>query len=179
MTRDATAMLVALVYGQGEGAVVGRVAQAARAAGLALAGMIQKDERRPERRRCDMALVDLASAREIAISQDRGKDARGCRLDHGALEEAAGLVMASLAAIPPPQALILSKFGKREIEGHGFRQVVEQAVERGVPVLVGVGVEHVEGFRAFAGEYGTVIESEDAARAWLATLAERRVTAVA
>lgn len=152
-----TAMLTALVYPTGEGAVIGRIAEAAQRHGLRVAGMIQKDERRPDRRRCDMSLVDLADGTEIRISEDRGKDTRGCRLDHGALEQAAFLAARSLEATPPPDLLVLSKFGKREIEGHGFRQVVERAVEIGVPVLVGVGNDHVEGFLAFAGEYGRVV----------------------
>jgi len=162
--------LAAVIYATGEGAVIGRLAEAARASGLAVAGMIQKDERRPDRRRCDMSLVDLATGTEIPISQDRGKDARGCRLDHGALEEAAALAMRALSDEGLPDLLVLSKFGKREIEGHGFRQIVERAVELGVPVLVGVGGEHVAGFRDFAGDYGIVLEDEAAASDWLKTV---------
>lgn len=154
------AMLTALLYSTGEGAVIGRLADAARARGLSVAGMIQKDERRPDRRRCDMSLVDLSTGTEIPISQDRGKDARGCRLDHGALEEAAALAARALDGEVPPDLLVLSKFGKREIEGHGFRQIVERAVELGIPVLVGVGADHVDGFLAFAGDYGHVVDSE-------------------
>lgn len=174
-----TAMLTALVYAQGEGAVIGRLATAARARGLRVAGMIQKDERRPDRRRCDMSLVDLATGTEIPISQDRGKDARGCRLDHGALEEAAALAARALDGEWLPDLLILSKFGKREIEGHGFRQIVEKAVELGVPVLVGVGEEHVEGFRAFAGEFGVVLDDETRALAEIDTLVTLTTTSVA
>ncbi len=166
----AEARLVALVYAQGEGAVIGRMAEIARDRGLVAAGMIQKDERRPERRRCDMSLVDLASGTEIPISQDRGKEARGCRLDHGALEEAAALAARALDATRLPDLLVLSKFGKREIEGHGFRQLVERAVELDIPVLVGVGEEHVEGFAAFAGDYGTILRAEAEVGAWLAGL---------
>lgn len=165
------AMLTALLYATGEGAVVGRLAEAARARGLLVAGMVQKDERRPDRRRCDMSLLDLATGTEIPISQDRGKDARGCRLDHGALEEAAALAMRALCDERLPDLLVLSKFGKREIEGHGFRQLVEKAVELGVPVLVGVGSDHVAGFRDFAGDYGIVLDDPMAADDWLKTIA--------
>ncbi len=163
--------LVALTYATGEGAVMGRVVEAARAAGLTIVGMLQKDERRPDRRRCDMTLVDLTTGLEIALSQDRGRDARGCRLDHAALEDAAGRALARLEAGPMPDLLILSKFGKREIEGHGFRQVVETAVAQGVPVLVGVTADHVEGFRAFGGGLETVVETVEDAEAIVAALA--------
>ncbi|WP_333824522.1 DUF2478 domain-containing protein [Pinisolibacter sp.] len=172
---DEPRMLTALLYAQGEGAVIGRLAEDARTLGLALAGMIQKDERRPDRRRCDMSLVDLPTGTEIPISQDRGREARGCRLDHGALEEAAALAMRGLDSDPLPDLLVLSKFGKREIEGHGFRQIVERAVELGVPVLVGVGAEHVAGFLDFAGEYGIVQDDESTARGWLKSIAARRM----
>lgn len=175
---DEPAMLTALLYETGEGAVIGRLAAAARARGLAVAGMIQKDERRPDRRRCDMSLVDLASGTEIPISQDRGRDARGCRLDHGALEEAAALAARALESDPLPDLLVLSKFGKREIEGHGFRQIVEKAVELGIPVLVGVGADHVEGFRTFAGEFGRVASSEAEVLREIADLAKRPATSV-
>jgi nucleoside-triphosphatase THEP1 len=173
------AMLTALLYATGEGAVIGRLAEAARARGLLVAGMIQKDERRPDRRRCDMSLVDLATGTEIPISQDRGKDARGCRLDHGALEEAAALAARALESTPLPDLLVLSKFGKREIEGHGFRQIVEKAVELGVPVLVGVGDEHVEGFRAFAGDFGRVVDETDEVLRIITDLATAPSTSVA
>ena len=160
--------LLALTYATGEGAVMGRVVDAAKAAGLVLAGMLQKDERRPDRRRCDMTLIDLSTGEEIALSQDRGKDARGCRLDHSALEEAAGRVAARLEAEPRPDLLILSKFGKREIEGAGFRQAIEQAVDLGIPVVVGVTSDHVEGFRAFGGGVEEVVETVEVVEAMVA-----------
>mgnify|MGYP001765481541 CR=1 FL=1 len=164
-------ILAALVYPTGEGAILGRLAEAAVAAGLDVAGMIQHDERRPDRRRCDMTLIDLTSGRRIALSEDRGKDTRGCRMDHAALEAAAGLALAALSGERLPDLLILSKFGKREIEGHGFRQVVEKAVELGVPLLVGVTADHVEGFRDFGGGLERVFEEGEDVAAMLAGLA--------
>lgn len=170
-------ILAALVYATGEGATVGRLAERARAAGLAVAGMIQHDDRRPDRRRCDMTLVDLTSGRRIALSEDRGRDTRGCRMSYAALEDAAGSALAALDGDALPDLLILSKFGKREIEGHGFRQVVERAVELGVPLLVGVTADHVAGFRDFGGGYEAVFEDRAEAEALIASLAARRRTA--
>ena len=162
------AIVLSLLYG------TWRILMQSSSAGLRLAGMLQKDERRPDRRRCDMTLVDLASGVEIALSQDRGRDARGCRLDHGALEEAAGRALGRLADGPLPELLLLSKFGKREIEGHGFRQVIERAVEAGVPVIVGVTADHVEGFHDFGGGLETVVEAIADAEAIVAALAAAR-----
>lgn len=164
-------MLAALVYVSGEGAVIGRLAARARAAGLRVAGMIQEDDPRPDRTRCDMTLVDLASGDRIRLSEDRGRDARGCRLDATALEAAAGLALAGLDGAVPPDLLVLSKFGKQEVEGRGFRQVVEKAVGLGVPILVGVTAEQIDGFRAFGGGLERVFETVEAAEAAIAALA--------
>ncbi len=164
-------ILAALVYATGEGATVGLLAETAQARGLRVAGMIQYDDRRPDRRRCDMTLVDLSSGRRIALSEDRGKDTRGCRMSYSALEEAAGMALAALESAELPDLLILSKFGKREIEGHGFRQVVERAVELGVPLLVGVTSDHVDGFRDFGGGYERVFETVAEVEALIADLA--------
>lgn len=173
MTRDEP-MLAALIYPTGEGAVMGRLAETALGLGLDVAGMIQHDERRPDRRRCDMTLVDLGSGTKIALSEDRGKDTRGCRMDHAALEEAAGLALAALSGESLPDLLVLSKFGKREIEGHGFRQVVEKAVELGVPLLVGVTADHVAGFRDFGGGLETVVDTVEAVEALIGALARAK-----
>lgn len=171
-------MLAALVYVSGEGAVIGRLAERAGAAGLGVAGMIQEDDRRPDRSRCDMTLIDLASGEKIPLSEDRGRDARGCRLDATALEAAAGLALAGLDGEVLPDLVVLSKFGKQEAEGRGFRQVVEKAVGLGVPVLVGVTVDQIEGFRAFGGGleriFETVAEAEAAIAALARTVRERR-----
>ena len=55
--------------GGGLSSVAGGISEAlvATAAGLLVAGMIQHDERRPNRRRCDMSLVDLATGRRIDL----------------------------------------------------------------------------------------------------------------
>ena len=46
-------------------AIISSVAQSAKAAGLKLAGVLQRDLQRPGRRRCDMDLTDLASGEVV------------------------------------------------------------------------------------------------------------------
>lgn len=71
----------------------------------------------------------------IRISQEPGDGARGCRLEGGALEEAVAEVAQRLdgAAL-----LIVSKFGEPEAAGRGLVPVIAEAVDRGLPVLLGV-----------------------------------------
>jgi nucleoside-triphosphatase THEP1 len=168
-------MLVAVVYGRREGAVIDRLVATAQARGLGVVGMIQKNEDRPGRTKCDMTVVDITSGREILISESRGEGARGCRLDTGALEEASALMLAELDAATAPDVLILSKFGKQEIAGRGFRQVVEKAIDRGVPVVVGVGEENLPGLRDFGGGLETVVETVAEAEAIVVRIAAAKV----
>jgi hypothetical protein len=146
-----------------------RIAERARAAGLRLAGALQKDEPRPGRRRCDMFLSDLASGRRIRISEDRGDLAQGCRLDAGGLTEAAALIERSIRSASP-DLVILNKFGKAEAEeGGGLRDAIAAALEADVPVLIGVAESYVPALKDFAGDLCAIAADEAAAWRWLAT----------
>lgn len=147
--------LAGIIYGTGEGPriddlLVATVARL-RARGLRLAGAIQHNTDGGDRCRCDMTLEDLASGQRVDISERRGPESRGCRLDSFALEASVGLVAQSLNA--PRDLVILNRFGKREAEGHGFRQIVDQAMEAGVPVLVAVSDGQREAWESFTGSY--------------------------
>lgn len=146
--------LAAVLYDPGTSrstdAALAEAAIRLRAAGLKVAGAIQKSIDRADRCACDVALEDLSSGRLIPISEDRGPLARGCRLDSLALEEVVGL---SEAAVEQgADILIVNRFGKREAEGHGFRQAIEGAVARGIPVVVAVNRESTSGWSAFVGD---------------------------
>lgn len=120
-----------------------------------LAGLVQHNQPRPGRSRCDMVLEELSSGELVPISQDRGPHARGCALDVGQLVTAMELVRVALAG--DPDLVILNKFGKTESEGGGFRPVIAEAVERGLPLLIAVPWRNIESWRLFAGEYGREI----------------------
>ena len=98
---------------------------------------------------CDMDVQILPDGPVIRISQSLGAEARGCRLDSQALEEAAGLVAAGLEN--GADLMIINKFGKSEAEGMGLRAVIAEAIARDVPVLVGLNVANEAAFDTFAG----------------------------
>lgn len=102
------------------------------------------------RLRCDMHLHLLGSARRIAISQNLGAYARGCRLDSAGLEDAAGAVEAELSSGSPPQVLIVNKFGKQECEGRGFCGAIALALEAGIPVVLAVNPTNLTTFTDWA-----------------------------
>ena len=101
----------------------------------------------------------------LRISQDLGALAEGCRLDADALETAVAEVQRRL---PGAQALIVNKFGKQEQTGRGFVPLIAEALEAGIPVLVGVNAMNLPGFLDFAGDMGVALpaDAEQAAH-WL------------
>lgn len=150
--------ITALIYTDGARAadVLRRLVGRLQAAGATCAGFIQHDE--PSKHggaRCDMVLECLSSGARIKISEDRGPLARGCRLDMSELMRA--LSAARDALKENPDVLVINKFGKSESEGGGFRTLIADAIELGVPVLVAVPWRNIESWRLFAGELATEI----------------------
>ncbi len=126
------------------------------AEGLRLAGVVQKDIARAGRGHCEMVLESLSGGETIVISQDRGPQARGCHLVVGELLRAMQIVAEALENTV--DLLILNKFGKTEVKGGGFRDLIVQAVEQGVPVLVGVPRRNLESWRSYAGSLACEID---------------------
>ncbi|MDG4893579.1 DUF2478 domain-containing protein [Mesorhizobium sp. WSM4976] len=138
------------------------------ARGLRLAGLVQHSEAKPGRLKCDMHLEDLATGKRYGISDDRGPHARGCVLNPDQLARACQSAEETLSG--RTDLLVLSKFGKTEAEGGGFRGLLARALELSVPVLIGIPLVNLSSFREFAD--GLVREIE------LVDLMSDRLTAV-
>lgn len=134
------------------------------AAGLRLAGTVQTNPLQQGRARCDMDLRVLPDGPVLRISEERGELARGCRLDTDALEQA---VVEVAGRLDGADLLVLNKFGKHEAEGRGLVTVIAAALERGLPVLVGVNGLNLPALRAFAGDFLVELPPDRrAVRAW-------------
>lgn len=150
---EANAALVAIVYDAGSdpAPLVRRIVDMVVARGGRVIGFIQRDVERPGRPRCDMILDDIATADALPISEDRGAEARGCRLDEARLGAVAATAVQALAS--GPDLLVLNKFGKSEAEGRGFRPLIASAVEAKVPVLVPVPSRCIDSWRQFTDDF--------------------------
>ncbi|MEQ1671705.1 MAG: DUF2478 domain-containing protein [Hyphomicrobium sp.] len=157
---------ITYVHGQGEAVdqLLRELAEDLKASGLKLGGAIQWNRPSQSHSRCDMELEDLASGQRINAS-DKARAANSCRLDAWALEDAAGLVAASIA--PGVDFVIVNRFGKQEASGQGFRATIEAAIANDLPVLTSLNVAHQAAFDAFTGgEAGLLAADREAVRAW-------------
>lgn len=115
--------------------------------GLRLCGTTQHDTPRAKDHACDMDVKVLPDGPIIRISQSLGANARGCRLDPGALETTVSLANHALAN--GADLLIVNKFGKHEADGRGFRDTIAVALSLGIPVLVGANALNLEALQKF------------------------------
>jgi nucleoside-triphosphatase THEP1 len=155
--------ITAILYSEGRDIdpLMQRIARLMESRGGRLAGFVQRNQPRPDRRRCDMLLEELASGETISISQDRGALARGCHLDVSELLR--GMELGRRALSMQPGLLIINKFGKAEGEGDGFRPLIAEALDQAVPVLVAVPWRNIDSWQLFAADLSTSIPIEQLA----------------
>lgn len=153
--------------GQGDGdRTLASVAVTLSSRGFVLAGVIQINYVFDPERRCHMDLQVLGDGPTVRISQDRGRFAQGCRLDPEGLAHAVALVDATLER-GEVDLLIVNKFGKAELEGGGFREVIGKALIAGVPALTTVSPAHLSEILGYAGELGAKLHADhDEVVAW-------------
>lgn len=117
--------------------------------GFSACGTVQINSERDDCPKCDMDVRVLPDGPVIRISQALGKESKGCRLDPAALEQSVGIVEQRIEA--GADILIVNKFGKHEAEGRGFRNPIALALEKDMPVLVGLNRLNKEAFLEFVG----------------------------
>lgn len=98
---------------------------------------------------CNSDLWLLPGGPVARITQQLGSGSQACRMDAGAMEEAAGLASSRLSEWGA-DLVVLNKFGVSEAEGRGFRAMIADAVVQGIPVLIGVSATHRAAFERFA-----------------------------
>lgn len=169
---DAGLTVAALVY-RTENYPLGAfhaLVEQARGRGLRVAGVLQHLASEQADHRCDVVLEDLASGHRTPLFEKRGRAARGCKLDEAALAEATARIEGSLES--NPGLLVLSKFGKVECEGGGMRDLIAAAIDRGIPVIIGVPDRNLSAWRQYAGEFAVELsEDADEIARWVESIA--------
>lgn len=135
---------------------------------LRLAGTVQVNTDLEDGGGCDMDVRVLGGGSVIRISQSLGKGARGCRLNPAALEQAVAEVASRLD--DRVDLVLINKFGKHEAEGRGFRPLIADVLERGLPLLVAVNALNLASFRAFSAGVAQELPGDPSSlEAWLVT----------
>jgi hypothetical protein len=162
--------IAAVVYPDGRypDRLFARVLEPLRKRGIALVGALQLESIDvADRHPCDLLLENLSTGEIVALAEHRGRQARGCRLDIRELTGLAERVERSLRN-GRPCLLVVNKFGKIEADGGGLRDALAEAVNLGIPALVGVSVRNLDRWRAFAGAFAIELPAAAAALAtWL------------
>ena len=160
--------MAAILYEDGPSfdGFVKNLIQSLRKRGHVLAGVMQINQDRPGSRHCEMLLEDLTTGHTVVISEDRGEEARGCRLNVAALLEAGMTIRQSLS--PKTDLLIINKFGKMESEGGGLRDIIIDASLSGVPVIIGVPARNKAAWINFCGGEADWLKPDlDTVQTWL------------
>lgn len=116
-----------------------------------------------------MQLRDLNSGETFVISQNLGRDSRGCNLDMGGLAEAGKVLRQALHE--QPDLVFVNRFGYGETQGRGLSQEFSQLISAGIPVLTLVSEKYLQGWHGFsAGLAQTLPLERGAIEQWLATI---------
>ncbi len=152
--------LAAIVYADNAfpGAAFEALVTRCRSRGLALAGVLQRRIDETPSRRCDVVLEDLSDGHRTAIFEDRGAGAMGCRLDEAALAEAAARIEGNLD--DASDLLVLNKYGKAECSGGGLLDLIANAMDRKIRVVIGVPKSNLQSWRDFAGNLAVELSDD-------------------
>jgi nucleoside-triphosphatase THEP1 len=127
--------LAAVVYGDGEDpdAVMAAFAGDLSRQGRRVAGLIQVARNCEDGR---LSVLVLHSGEMIPLLDDRGPEAKGCKLNVGQLLHAGEEVARALS--DGADLLIINRFGKQEREGKGLAYLIERALSADIPVMVAI-----------------------------------------
>jgi len=128
--------------------------------GLKLGGLLQVSRGGVGGCATSVHVVDLRTRESFDIWEDRGACARGCRLDEGALLEAARVI--DRAIEDRVDLVILNRFGRAESLGKGLINSFSEALGSGVPVLTAVREPYCAAWRAFHGGMATDLPADRA-----------------
>ena len=126
--------------------------------GHRLGGIVQRNIRSEHGRRERMDVIDLMTGNALRICQNLGTGAAACKLNAGALAEAAMAVTRAVAA--NVELVVVNKFSKQEATGRGLRAEVAEAVAVGQPLLIAVRGDCWSTWMDFTGGFGTKLACE-------------------
>ncbi len=121
-----------------------------------------------------MELRDLYSGETFVISQNLGRDSRGCNLDMGGLAGAGKVLRQALDE--QPDLVFVNRFGYGETQGRGLSQEFAQLISAGIPVLTLVSEKYLDGWHAFSADLAQTLPlKREVIEQWLASIKPERL----
>lgn len=160
-------ILAALHYERGVdvSAVLVEAIDRLRKLGVAVGGLLQEPEIAGPEPCAMLRVVDVRSSQHARITQDRGREARGCKLDEQGLVAMSHCI--DNAIRDRVDLIIISRFGRAEAAGGGLLAGFTDAVCAGVPLLTAVREPYCERWREFHGGLAVDLPpSADAVLGW-------------
>ncbi|MDR3495942.1 MAG: DUF2478 domain-containing protein [Ancalomicrobiaceae bacterium] len=149
--------IAALVYDDGVSVddLIGYFAGELRAGGSRIGGVIQLPPQEQGQKSEILRVYDLMSGETFPIKQQLGAGSTACSLDTRALADASMRIRRAVDS--GVDLLFISRFGKQEAAGAGFRDEFGYAVASGVPVITSVRRVLVPEWLTFTGGIGTLL----------------------
>jgi nucleoside-triphosphatase THEP1 len=107
-----------------------------RRSGIRTAGLIQLDSPTGQSDDRELRAVVLSSGEIVPVAHDRDLGAVGCGIDCGQLASVARLIEAAIHE--GADLVVINRFGKLEAMGEGLIDLIRQAAEADIPVLIAV-----------------------------------------
>lgn len=117
--------------------------------GLSVGGVLQEAEFRGDGCCAHLNIVDIRTGRTERITQDRGRESRGCKLDPRGLAAISHCITDAIDA--GVDLVIVNKYGRAESEGHGLLSCIEGAISAGLPVLTSVRAPYIAAWNTYHG----------------------------
>lgn len=135
---DAQCDFAAVVYGltDNPGHLLLDFTEDLRHSGVRTAGLVQLDNWPGQSGDSEIRTVVLSSGEVVLLAHDRNLGATGCGLDCGQLASIAKLIEAAIHE--GADLVVINRFGKLEAEGKGLIELIRQAAEVDLPVLIAV-----------------------------------------
>jgi hypothetical protein len=163
MTLSTNPMLAAVHYTQGfdVSAIMLDAITCLRKQGLVVGGLVQEAELVGTAQCSILSVVDLRSGQRARITQTRGKESRGCKLDEQGLVALSHCIDAAIN--DRVDLVVISRFGRAEAGGDGLLASFTDAVCADIPLLTAVRELYADRWREFHGGFARELPSSSAA----------------
>ncbi|HEY0838129.1 MAG TPA: DUF2478 domain-containing protein [Azospirillum sp.] len=119
--------------------------------GFRVGGVVQRNYGARDDCSDRMELVDVATGRAFAISQNLGRESRACRVDPAGVADATQALRRAIEE--RADLIVVNKFAGLEAHGEGLSDEILTAISEGIPVLISVGSRFINEFQTFTGGY--------------------------